>query len=140
MKKDVRAHRWSYEACIGEIPKDLVIDHMCRNKPCVNPKHLRAITAVMNTMIGNGPPAINARKTHCLNGHEFTKENSKKTVTGKNCKTCFNKLQRDGFKRIVSKNKKLLKAGINIYPEMAPSKDRPNQKSELPTSVTVLAE
>lgn len=69
------AHRWSFEFFIGEIPEGLQLDHLCRNRGCVNPWHLDPVPLVVNVMRGNGPMAINARKTHCLRGHEFTEAN-----------------------------------------------------------------
>lgn len=66
------AHRISYRSHIGEIPKGLTIDHLCRNTVCINPKHLEAVTLAENIRRGFSPTAINKRKTHCLRGHPFT--------------------------------------------------------------------
>ena len=83
------AHRLTYEAFISLIPKGLTIDHLCRNKLCVNPKHLEAVTLAVNKERGNSPAAINTRKTHCHNGHEFTRENTIVNKIGKRrCRTC----------------------------------------------------
>lgn len=46
--RDVRAHRFSYEKYVGKIPEGMEIDHICRNRICVNPKHLRAATRKQN--------------------------------------------------------------------------------------------
>lgn len=70
--KSVRAHRWAYEQFVGPIPHELTLDHLCRNKLCVNPKHLEPVTLQENIMRGNGMSARNARKTHCKYGHELT--------------------------------------------------------------------
>lgn len=43
-----RAHRWSYEFLIGEIPAGLELDHLCFTKPCVNPYHLDPVTSLVN--------------------------------------------------------------------------------------------
>lgn len=70
-RKNRRAHRVSYYFTIGDIPKDMVVDHVCGKRNCVKPDHLRVLTAKANTLDGRGIGAINARKTHCKNGHKF---------------------------------------------------------------------
>jgi len=69
------AHRWSYLTFVGPIPSES-LDHLCRVRHCINPAHLEPCTLAENSMRGNGPPAINARKTHCAKGHEYTPENT----------------------------------------------------------------
>jgi len=70
------AHRYIYEAAVGEIPDGLQLDHLCRNRGCVNPDHLEPVTGRENLLRGTGFAAINARKTHCIHGHEYTPENT----------------------------------------------------------------
>jgi hypothetical protein len=94
--KYVKAHRVIYVGVHGPIPDSLVIDHLCRNPACVNPQHLEAVTSQVNILRGTGVAAVNARKTHCIHGHEFNKKNTGvMTTTGERyCKRCHK--QRDG--------------------------------------------
>lgn len=87
--KDRRAHRVAYELLVGPIPEGMTIDHLCRVRHCVNPSHLEAVTMKVNVLRGNAFSATNARKTHCIHGHEFTPRNtSKKTNGGRRCLVC----------------------------------------------------
>jgi len=73
------AHRFLYEEHHGvRVPSDLVCDHKCRTRSCVNPAHIRIVDVRTNTLENSvAVTAINAAKTHCDNGHEFTPENTK---------------------------------------------------------------
>lgn len=87
--KTVLAHRFIFEYYHGTICPDLTIDHLCRNRGCVNPTHLEQVSIKVNTMRGTSFSAVNSRKTHCIHGHEFSEQN---TIQRKNdnrgCKTC----------------------------------------------------
>lgn len=70
-KRMVKAHVVAYEILVGSKPEGTELDHTCRVKSCVNPKHLEAVTHKENTLRGISIPALNAAKTHCKRGHEF---------------------------------------------------------------------
>ncbi len=87
--KNILAHRLSYELFVGEIPKNLQTDHLCRNRLCVNTNHLEPVSCKENVLRGIGLASINKQKTHCSQGHEFTPENT--YIDNKNkrkCKEC----------------------------------------------------
>lgn len=73
-----KAHRIAFQLTYGEIKPGMVIDHLCRNRVCVNPWHLEQVSSAENTrrtpreLFG----AANRSKTHCKRGHEFSIENT----------------------------------------------------------------
>ncbi len=84
------AHRFSL-SLVKQTHKGLVIDHICRNKGCVNPAHLREVTTQKNTLENSdGIAARNKLKTRCIHGHEFTEQNTKKRkMGGRDCRECI---------------------------------------------------
>lgn len=114
------AHRWAYATFVGEPPAELVMDHLCRVRACVNPSHLEPVTNAENLRRGFGTSIARAakgekqaanrearrlavvlrdistveetaRRSHCRKGHEFTPENTYRDVRGdRNCRTCRN--------------------------------------------------
>jgi hypothetical protein len=89
------AHRVLYEKFIGPIPKNFVIDHICRVHDCVNPVHLRAITRGQNA-------DANRIKTHCPRGHAYDARNTYiDPKGGRRCRTCM-KAQPKGGSVLIS--------------------------------------
>lgn len=86
--RTVWAHRAAYELLIGPIPSTLVIDHLCRNRGCVNPKHMELVTSKENVMRGMGICAKNKVKTHCPKGHVLSGVNLYAYGNRRHCRTC----------------------------------------------------
>lgn len=87
--KQKRAHRVAYELLVGPIPSGLQVDHLCRVRHCVNPAHMELVTSRVNTLRGQSLQAINAQKTHCKRGHEFTPANTQIYGTWRRCRACW---------------------------------------------------
>lgn len=92
--KTIRVSRIAYEYAHGPIPDGLMLDHVkargCWSRACCNVAHLEAVTSRENTLRGSSNPAVNATKTHCKRGHEFTPENTQmKTKNGHQVRRCL---------------------------------------------------
>jgi len=87
--KLVTAHRFSYEQAKEAIPDGMTLDHLCRNRKCVNPDHLEVVTLQENILRGIGNAATNFRKTHCIYRHSYTSNNTHIAPSGERvCLTC----------------------------------------------------
>lgn len=92
-------HRVSYEFFVGPIPFDKEIDHLCRNRACVNPEHLESVIHRINCERGdpegNGVRALRevakkrSEKTHCKYNHPLSGDNLRIRKSGKRvCVMC----------------------------------------------------
>ncbi len=88
--RKVRVHRAVYEHFVDAIPEGLTLDHLCRVRNCVNPDHVEPVTRGENVLRGLTTSGENARKTHCINGHEFAPGNTYRRPGGKReCRICL---------------------------------------------------
>lgn len=83
------AHRIAIALHTGSLPpSDMDVDHLCRVTLCVNPDHLEVVPHRENVLRGAAIQANNARKTHCIRGHEFTPENTIGRGGHRRCARC----------------------------------------------------
>jgi hypothetical protein len=88
-----KGHRLMYEHFIGPIPPELEMDHLCENKPCVNPLHVEPVTSRENNL------RIHNRRGTCPKGHPYNKVNTAITPGGsKRCRVCHRDWERE-YKR-----------------------------------------
>jgi hypothetical protein len=82
------AHRFSYELAVGPVPDGLELDHLCRNRACVNPSHLEPVSKLENWARGASPGAVAARTSMCMRGHPRTPEHARLSGNRWLCLTC----------------------------------------------------
>ena len=115
------AHRMSYEGLVGPIPQGMDLDHLCRNRACVNPYHLEPVSRSVN--LSRSPlMARGQNKTHCPRGHMYTPENTRITTQGaRACRTCER-----------ARNREKSRAGIYNPPTPCESCGKVLRKGNLP--------
>jgi hypothetical protein len=87
--RQVRAHRFIYSLTNGPIPEGMDIDHLCRNRDCVNPYHMEVVTRKENLMRGNTHARFNKDKSHCCRGHLLSGSNVRiNRRGGRVCREC----------------------------------------------------
>lgn len=87
--KTLLAHRVAWELDHGPVPAGLQLDHLCRNRGCVNPVHLEPVSLKTNVLRGAGITATNLKKTHCVRGHPLAGSSLYVTKSGhRTCRTC----------------------------------------------------
>lgn len=94
----VKAHRYVYEQLVGPIPAGYQLDHLCRNRACVNPQHLEPVSNRENGLRGFGVSGLNARKKYCPVGHPLEGDNVRNKSPHpdrpwRECKTCEREMQ-----------------------------------------------
>lgn len=95
--RKVYAHRWSYEHYREPIPDGLELDHLCRNRLCVHPSHLEAVTHKENCargVAGRDGAERQRAKTHCPQGHEYDEANTYRYKGRRFCRSCHRHRER----------------------------------------------
>jgi HNH endonuclease len=85
-----KAHRFSFALICGKYPKGTEPHHLCENPSCVRPTHQQPVTHRENMLLSNSASGIFARRSACINGHEFTPENTAHYKgKGRVCRACY---------------------------------------------------
>lgn len=92
-RRYVLPHRFAYEALRVDVPEGLQIDHLCRNRLCVNPWHMEPVTPSVNVRRSSNAAALNINRAVCRKGHPFTEENTYRSGAYRKCRACH--LQRE---------------------------------------------
>jgi hypothetical protein len=91
------AHRWAYTHLVAPIPEGMQVDHLCRNRACVNPAHMELVTSGENTRRGLAGQHVREwaeQRTHCPHGHAYDEANTRwvnegpKNKPRRQCREC----------------------------------------------------
>jgi hypothetical protein len=106
-----QGHVAAYILFVGPVPDGHEVHHKCENKACVNVNHLEALTHKEHVRRHDGIPGVNAAKTHCKNGHEFSPENTCEVPGGRACLTC----RRENSRKWMRDNKEKARIATRKY-------------------------
>jgi len=106
--KNYSVHRLFYIRYKGPIPNGLVLDHLCRVRDCVNPQHLEAVSQKINSLRGESVCAQLAKRTHCNNGHVYSKSNVCRANLLRGSRECYECAKQRAIKRYHEQNGRVL--------------------------------
>jgi hypothetical protein len=86
--KTTLLHRELWKNYRGPLRDDQQLDHLCRNRACINLDHLEPVSCQENHLRGYGLSSENAGKTHCPKGHEYSDENTYLSDGRRHCRAC----------------------------------------------------
>jgi hypothetical protein len=92
--KHQSAHRTAYRIFRGPIKPGLQLDHLCRERGCVNPLHLEPVTNRENTLRGEAPSVAIHRSGFCSYGHPMSGANLVSGKGWRDCRECRLRRQR----------------------------------------------
>lgn len=105
-RRETRAHRLAFEMFVGPIPDGLEIDHLCRNRACVNPDHLEAVDHHTNLLRGDTLAHRHAIAVSCPFGHPYDEENTvivrradPSRPVERRCRACKRRRDREQYRK-----------------------------------------